>query len=215
VRIVSLVLVLCAFWLASSGRTGRLPLTLMAASAAVVSALAHRLRLVDAHRSRRPQPKGSMSSLRDDQERAAGAVDTWSGPQPRGSHVLTHSPDARAPHPPGGLGSRGHPVHLLPRALRYGAWLVRQVVLSNLAVVRIIFSPRAWHDARVVRVPISQPDAMGRAVLANSVTLTPGTATIAVEEHALVVHCLTGAIASELAGGEFDRRVTAFAGRRT
>jgi multicomponent Na+:H+ antiporter subunit E len=46
-------------------------------------------------------------------------------------------------------------------------------------------------------------------MFANSITLTPGTVTLEVEEGSLRVHALTRAAAEGLATGEMDRRVTA------
>ena len=46
-------------------------------------------------------------------------------------------------------------------------------------------------------------------VYANSITLTPGTITLEVEENSIEVHALTGEGARDLCTNEMGRRVTA------
>jgi multicomponent Na+:H+ antiporter subunit E len=47
---------------------------------------------------------------------------------------------------------------------------------------------------------------------ANSITLTPGTITVALDGHELTVHALTRDGALDLETGAMDRRVTRFEG---
>ena len=60
-----------------------------------------------------------------------------------------------------------------------------------------------------VRVHADQKTAVGRVVYANSITLTPGTITLEVEENSIEVHALTGEGARDLCTNEMGRRVTA------
>lgn len=113
------------------------------------------------------------------------------------------------------LDKEGHPTHLLGRAPSYWGWLIVQVVKSNLAVLRAVFGPRSALAPRLVRVPISQTDDLGRTIHANSATLTPGTVACDVQGGVMTVHCLTAANAEELMAGELDRRVTRFLGGRS
>ncbi|MFH1566672.1 MAG: Na+/H+ antiporter subunit E [Gemmatimonadota bacterium] len=106
----------------------------------------------------------------------------------------------------------GHPVHLVGRGLRYAPWLVWSVVKSNLDVARRILSPGLPISPRIVQVRATQRTDLGRAVLANSITITPGTVTVDLEGSLLTVHALTEAAAQDLLTGEMDRRVTAMEG---
>jgi multicomponent Na+:H+ antiporter subunit E len=45
-------------------------------------------------------------------------------------------------------------------------------------------------------------------IYANSITLTPGTVSVEVEEGEITVHALTGETAAALIEGSMDRRVT-------
>jgi multicomponent Na+:H+ antiporter subunit E len=61
-------------------------------------------------------------------------------------------------------------------------------------------------------VPAVQRTDLGRVVYANSITLTPGTVSIIVEEDTILVHALTPEGAADLAGGEMGRRVARMEG---
>lgn len=105
--------------------------------------------------------------------------------------------------------AEGHPIHLLPRAFRFWGWLLVQVLKSNFDVLRILVRPTLRIAPRIVRVPTAQRTDLGRTILANCITLTPGTVTLEVHDEHLIVHALTEAAAVDVLGGEMDRRVAA------
>jgi multicomponent Na+:H+ antiporter subunit E len=98
--------------------------------------------------------------------------------------------------------------HLL-RFPRYWLWLGKEVVKSNLEVAAVILSPRLRLRSRLVTIDAVAEDEFGRALLGNSITLTPGTLTLAVEGGRLHVHCLTPEGAAGLLEGEMNRRAAA------
>lgn len=99
------------------------------------------------------------------------------------------------------------PVDLALRLPSYLPWLFKEVVLSNLAVARVILDPALPIRPRVLRVTASQESTIAQVVYANSITLTPGTITLDVRNGQLLVHALTDHSARQLLGGEMDRRV--------
>jgi multicomponent Na+:H+ antiporter subunit E len=107
----------------------------------------------------------------------------------------------------------GVPIHLLPRLPRYLPWIVAEVVKSNLDVARRILG-LGWADVspRLLDVPTSQHSDLGRALYANSITLTPGTVSIWVHGARITVHAIAEDVADDLLSGEMDRRVTRFEG---
>lgn len=112
------------------------------------------------------------------------------------------------------LDPEGHPVHLWWRALRYWPWLIKEIVLANIDVGKAILNLGTPVRPTVFKVRSSQRTEIGRAIYANSITLTPGTVTIAVDDDQLTIHALTPGAVEGLEGGEMDRRVTAFEGHR-
>jgi multicomponent Na+:H+ antiporter subunit E len=99
------------------------------------------------------------------------------------------------------------PFQLSPRLLVYWAWLGLRVIRSNLDVTRRIWTPGNTISPTLVRLKLSQQTALGKVIYANSITLTPGTVTLAIEEDEILVHALSRADAAALETGEMDRQV--------
>ncbi len=104
------------------------------------------------------------------------------------------------------------PAHLGIRPLLYLPWLLKEIVVSNLAVARVILTPSLPIRPRILRVDASQKTDVGRVTYANSITLTPGTVTLDVRDGKLLVHALTTDSAEGLLSGEMDRRVARLEG---
>ena len=110
------------------------------------------------------------------------------------------------------IDQEGHPVLLLGRAVWYWPWLVWQIILSGLSVSRIILSPSLPISPTMIRVRASQKTAVGLVTYANSITLTPGTVAVDIEDDVILVHALTEAGARDVASGDMDRVVARFEG---
>ena len=106
----------------------------------------------------------------------------------------------------------GHPIHLIPGALGYFAWLAWEIVKSSWTVAKITLHPSLPISPKMIRVVAGQKTPLGVSIYGQSITLTPGTITVAVKGHDLTVHALTSAGAADLATGEMDQRVTRFEG---
>ncbi|HXF87413.1 MAG TPA: Na+/H+ antiporter subunit E [Xanthobacteraceae bacterium] len=106
----------------------------------------------------------------------------------------------------------GHPLELLRGAVTYWPWLVREIVKSAWAVSKIILHPKLPISPTMTVVRASQKTTAGLATYANSITLTPGTITVAVSGNRLTVHALVRDNALDLEAGGMDRRVSRFEG---
>ena len=95
------------------------------------------------------------------------------------------------------------------RLFGYWLWLAKEVVKSSLDVARIVLSPSLPISPKVVKIKASCEHPVDQAILANSITLTPGTLALDVYKGEITVHALTQAGADELERGEMDRRVLA------
>jgi len=98
------------------------------------------------------------------------------------------------------------------RLLGYWLWLAKEVVKSSLDVARIVLSPSLPISPQIVKIKASCQDPVDQTILANSITLTPGTLALDVHNGEIIVHALTRAGADELRNGEMDRRVAALRG---
>lgn len=106
----------------------------------------------------------------------------------------------------------GLPVRFAIRAILFWPWLAKEMVKSSLAVCRIILTPRMPIDPAMAILPAPQKTTTGRVAYANSITLTPGTMTVALEGDELVVHALQRGGIDDLAEGGMARRVSRFEG---
>jgi multicomponent Na+:H+ antiporter subunit E len=91
--------------------------------------------------------------------------------------------------------------------LTYLPWLLKEIVVANLQVVRIVLDRRLPIDPVVVRLRAPVRSDLAVTTLGNSITLTPGTVTLDVEGPDLVVHALTRAGAVGLTEGSMAQRV--------
>ena len=103
----------------------------------------------------------------------------------------------------------GHPIHLTGRAFLYWPWLIVEIVKSNIDVAKVILSRKMPIHPSVIEIKATQETELGQVILANSITLTPGTVTIAIDRDIMSVHALTREAAEGLQTGDMDRRVTA------
>ena len=101
-----------------------------------------------------------------------------------------------------------HPTVILSLGLpRYMAWLLKEIVKSNLEVIRCIWQPTPDIEPRVIKIKASQQTDLFKVLYANSITMTPGTVTLEVEGDEFTVHALTRSSREGLESGEMDRRV--------
>lgn len=77
-----------------------------------------------------------------------------------------------------------------PRILQYICVLVWEIVKANFAVIRMITASRYDLEPVLVRFKTDLKTKEAKVVLANSITLTPGTITVMLEDDEFVVHCL-------------------------
>lgn len=74
---------------------------------------------------------------------------------------------------------------------KYFLWLLQEIVLSSIAVTKIIWSRHCKIDDVMQFIPIDLEKNISRVLLANSITLTPGTITVFLGKDKILVHSLT------------------------
>ncbi|MDH5672489.1 MAG: Na+/H+ antiporter subunit E [Myxococcales bacterium] len=89
----------------------------------------------------------------------------------------------------------------------YLPWLLLEIVKADLAVAKIVLDPKMPISPRIIRVKASQRGDGARVLFANSITLTPGTISLAVREDHIWVHALSKEIGDDLQSGEMDQKV--------
>ena len=95
------------------------------------------------------------------------------------------------------------------RLLMYWMWLALAIFRSSLQVARVIIDPRLPISPRIVEIDTGIKNPVALTILANSITLTPGTLSLYVHDGIIKVQALTKEAADELVSGEMTRRVAA------
>lgn len=84
--------------------------------------------------------------------------------------------------------------------LRYLAWLVWNVMKANIDVAYRILAPSMPIRPRLMVFRVDMESEVARALVANSITLTPGTVTIDLDDYHVLVHAIhpdaSGAVTS-------------------
>ena len=95
----------------------------------------------------------------------------------------------------------------IPRIAGYFCYLVCEVFKSSFATIRLIWSPRLQIQPEVTSFHTRLRTDAGKVVLANSITLTPGTITVDVKDDLFLVHCLDDSFAPEEEQFDMETRV--------
>lgn len=92
-----------------------------------------------------------------------------------------------------------------PRLLFFALTVVFEIVKANLSLCRMVYAGKPEPVERVIATKLKTR--MGRMLLANAITLTPGTVTASLRGNELTVHCLTPEKAASLDGNVFEKRL--------
>lgn len=106
-----------------------------------------------------------------------------------------------------------HEPRLGLRWIGYAPWILLKIAKANWDVARIILKPSLPIKPKLIRIRASQKTDLAKVVYANSITLTPGTITLDVQDDKFLVHALTDEAAADLDSGEMDRRVSDMEGK--
>ena len=106
----------------------------------------------------------------------------------------------------------GVPIDWGGRFLLYLPWLLKEILVANISVAKVILSPSLPISPIMVVFRSTQKTDLGRVLYANSSTLTPGTITTGVEGDQLEIHALTWQDVDGREEDEMDLRVSVVEG---
>ncbi len=92
-------------------------------------------------------------------------------------------------------------------AVPYFIWLIYQILLSCVAVARMILSPIERLHPVVDHVSADGMTDIEKVAYANSITLTPGTLTLEVHEDTLEIHSVQSDLVESLKAGSMSNRI--------
>lgn len=78
----------------------------------------------------------------------------------------------------------------LPLFIWYFLNLIREIVKAAVSVIAIVWKPGKKPDPVMIEFRSGLQDPLSNVLLANSITLTPGTYTVVQEGDRFVIHCL-------------------------
>lgn len=94
-------------------------------------------------------------------------------------------------------------LRLLPQGIGYFFVLVWEVIKANWCTISLIVSPKYEVEPLLVTFRTPLKTDLARTVLANSITLTPGTITVELAEEEFKVHCLDKEMADGIENSVF------------
>lgn len=89
--------------------------------------------------------------------------------------------------------------------LHYTGILVAEIIKSNIAVMRLTLTDREIVEPVIIEHHTRLRTKLGKVILANSITLTPGTITISLEGDQLLIHCLDKSMAEGMEDLIFEK----------
>lgn len=102
----------------------------------------------------------------------------------------------------------GHSLTIGYRLLMYLPWLLWQIVIANIDLAYRTLHPSMPIDPHMIEFDTEITTDMGITILANSITLTPGTVTVkASESGRFMVHAIAKAPAESLLEGTMQAKV--------
>ena len=91
----------------------------------------------------------------------------------------------------------------LPLYCRYVILLVWEIIKANMAVCRMILTRKERMEPVLVHVHTDLKTETAKMLLANSITLTPGTITVSMTGSELLVHCLDKSLSEGMEDSAF------------
>ena len=98
-----------------------------------------------------------------------------------------------------------HFYKLAPAFAQYLYYLLKEIILANMTVSRMILTRKEEMEPVLVHVHTDLKSETARVILANSITLTPGTITVSLTEDKLLVHCLDKSLSEGMEDSIFVR----------
>ena len=89
----------------------------------------------------------------------------------------------------------------------YVPWILKEILVSGIKTSGAILGFRKF-KSNAKKIKTSQRTSLGTVIYGNSITLTPGTLTIEVDQNDFIVHALCDRSLNELEVGEMDKRVS-------
>jgi multicomponent Na+:H+ antiporter subunit E len=95
------------------------------------------------------------------------------------------------------------------RFLAYLPWLLTRIIKANFQVAYLALHPRMPIDPALLQFLTRLRGSLAQVIVANSITLTPGTTTVNLEEGKYIIHVLVPSAADEILNAKIQNKVGA------
>ncbi|UTW44214.1 Na+/H+ antiporter subunit E [bacterium SCSIO 12696] len=102
-----------------------------------------------------------------------------------------------------------------PQIIRYTVWLLGQIMKSSTHVTKLVWGSSSQVSPCLANVSAQNVPPESQVLYANSITLTPGTLSVDLEDGQITVHALQKASIEELEQGDMERKITSIWGKNT
>ena len=106
-----------------------------------------------------------------------------------------------------GLRRELYTLRMLPAGIAYIALLLYEIVKSSLQLMRLMLRRGYTVKPQLVTFHTPLKTTLAQSMLANSITLTPGTLSVFCEGDKLTVHCLDKSFAQDIENLRFQKRL--------
>ena len=93
------------------------------------------------------------------------------------------------------------------RFIAYLPWLISRIIMANVQVAYLVLHPKMPIDPVLLLFRTGMKKGISQVTLANSITLTPGTITVSLEEGKYIIHTLQPPLASELVEAVMQNKI--------
>ncbi len=97
----------------------------------------------------------------------------------------------------------------LGRFVAYLPWLLSRIIMANIQVAYFVLHPKMPIDPVLLIFRTQMRKSIAQVTLANSITLTPGTITVNLENGEYIIHTLKPPLAGELVEAIMQNKVAA------
>lgn len=106
------------------------------------------------------------------------------------------------------------PVASGVRIVRYFAWLAVEIIRSSVHVTKLVWGNPKNLSPSLAKISAHDVPEKVRVLYANSITLTPGTLSVDLEDGEITVHALQKQSIEELKQGGMENKITAIWGKK-
>ncbi len=89
--------------------------------------------------------------------------------------------------------------------LLYIVFLLKEIIIANFHVAKIVLSKKMDISPQTITFNTKLKTNIYKTILANSITLTPGTLTVQIEDNTLKVHCLKREYMNNVLNSKFEK----------